>query len=189
VFYYDDDADASIECNLRRNTIAGNGGFDNVIAATQSMDNDQVDRSMIAPLITNAQIDNTTYYYFIQLGFNPGSDGFRRFYAAVIDYDAAVSSAAAPIQGFGRASAEPNPFASSTSIRFSMSASGPVTVDIYDSRGRRVRSIEEDRLGPGTHTLTWDGNDDAGRKTASGVYFAQVRGGNEALAAKLVRVR
>ena len=144
---------------------------------------------MVAPLITHAQIDNTTYYYFIQLGFNSGSDGFRRFYAAVIDYDQPVSAGAAPIQGFGRASSEPNPFESSTAIRFSMNQAGPVTIDIFDVRGRRIRTIEEARLGPGTHTLTWDGHDDAGRKTGSGVYFAQVRGGNEALAAKLVRVR
>ena len=91
--------------------------------------------------------------------------------------------------GRSRASAEPNPFETSTSIRFQRDDSGPVAVDIYDVQGRRVRTIEQPRLEAGSHTLSWDGRNRGGRRTASGVYFAQVRSRDAALAAKLVRVK
>jgi len=190
VYYYDDDASTGIECTLRRNTYMGDGGYDNAIASTFSTDDDQLDHSMVGSFITNASIDNTTYYYFIFADFPPATDGYRRLYACVIDYDDPIPTATAPATSFfGHASAQPNPFASSTSIRFSLRQAGPVSIDIYDIKGRKVRTIDKSGLQAGMQTLSWDGYDDDGRQVASGVYFAQVKGQGEALAAKLVRVR
>jgi hypothetical protein len=190
VYYRDDDVDHGVECNLRRNTIVGDGGLNNVIASTFSTDNDQLDHSMTAPLLTFTTVDNTTYYYFIHASFAAGTDGQRRIYAVVIDYDDPIPTATTPSTSFlGHASAEPNPFASSTSIRFSLRKAGPVSIDIYDIKGRKVRTIDKSGLEAGMQTLSWDGYDDNGRQVASGVYFAQVKGQGQALAAKLVRVR
>jgi flagellar hook assembly protein FlgD len=42
---------------------------------------------------------------------------------------------------------------------------------IYDLRGREVRRLVDGELPFGSHTVTWPGTDDAGRRVASGVYL------------------
>ncbi|HEX7880839.1 MAG TPA: FlgD immunoglobulin-like domain containing protein, partial [Candidatus Eisenbacteria bacterium] len=51
---------------------------------------------------------------------------------------------------------------------------GPVTVDLFDVTGRKVKTLITGDLSAGTHELSWDGRDDAGRAVASGLYFYRV---------------
>jgi hypothetical protein len=44
-------------------------------------------------------------------------------------------------------------------------------------------------MGPGWIVAAWDGRDDQGRTTASGVYFVHLRVGAEQFTHKFVRVR
>ena len=69
----------------------------------------------------------------------------------------------------------PNPSAMGTYLHFSIARSGPVTVDLFDLRGRKVRSIALQQYGPGEHALFWDGRDGSGAPVASGTYFAKLR--------------
>ena len=46
------------------------------------------------------------------------------------------------------------------------------SVRVYDVAGRLVRTLVEGNLDAGPHEIVWDGTDDAGRRVASGVYFA-----------------
>jgi hypothetical protein len=72
----------------------------------------------------------------------------------------------------------PNPFASSTSIAYSVATSGRVTLRVFDVKGRRVRTLVDGRvLGGRESVLRWDGKDDAGRGVASGVYFCALTSG------------
>ena len=71
---------------------------------------------------------------------------------------------------------QPNPFTASTEIGFSMASAGPVTLEIYDARGRRVRALLQDEVvaaGPGR--VAWDGTGEDGARLASGVYFYRLR--------------
>jgi hypothetical protein len=68
----------------------------------------------------------------------------------------------------------PNPFNSSTRIRFAAHPSGapsPVSLTIYNLSGRRVRVLHEHLLLAGSRAALWDGRDDRGRNLSSGVYF------------------
>ncbi len=72
----------------------------------------------------------------------------------------------------------PNPFNPSTEIQFTLPADAFVTVRLFDSAGRRVRSLLDH--GPrtaGDIRLTWDGRDDSGQPLPSGVYFCEVEAG------------
>ena len=60
-------------------------------------------------------------------------------------------------------------------------------LDILDSAGQRVRTIELRNLSPGTGSLIWDGRNDAGRSTAPGVYRAWLQVGGTKSLVKLVR--
>lgn len=65
---------------------------------------------------------------------------------------------------------EPNPFNPSTSIRFRLDVGGPMQLVIYDSAGRRVRTLVDETRAAGEHEARWDGRDDTGQRLASGVY-------------------
>jgi len=69
----------------------------------------------------------------------------------------------------------PNPFNPETDIRYSVAKAGPVTIDIFNVSGARVRTLVERTHNPGVYTVRWNGTDDAGRHVSSGVYFYQLR--------------
>ena len=65
----------------------------------------------------------------------------------------------------------PNPFNPSTTIPFAIAVEAHVRLNIYDTRGRLVTTVEDDILAPGPYERQWDGTDADGRRVASGVYF------------------
>ncbi len=69
----------------------------------------------------------------------------------------------------------PNPFSSSTSIRFSLPEAGDVSVTIHDVSGRLMCTLAKGAMNPGDHVLAWDGRDDRGGVVSSGVYFCKVQ--------------
>lgn len=87
-------------------------------------------------------------------------------------------------------SVTPNPFTNSSGIECDIPADGGIVrVAVYDLAGRRVRLLADGLRLPGRNVFTWDGNDDAGRPVASGVYFCRVTAGSEEAAAKVVLIR
>lgn len=188
--YYVDNSAGLIECNLLRALITtSDHPGSNVLGATASSEQDALDHSTTDLGIVNPVIDNATYYYYVYVGM-ANDNGDRKFLAAVVDYTEPVTAVGDQTTlSVGRARAHPNPFRLGTSIEFSTQAEGPVSVDIYDLQGRLVRTIREAFLPAGNQSLSWNGLDDFGKAAPSGVYFAQVKGRNEALAAKLVRIQ
>ena len=70
-------------------------------------------------------------------------------------------------------SASPNPFNPRVNIHFTMPKAGLALVQIFDMRGRLVRTLLNAQHPAGEDTVIWQGDDDSGRAMASGVY--QVR--------------
>ncbi|HEU4725351.1 MAG TPA: FlgD immunoglobulin-like domain containing protein [Candidatus Eisenbacteria bacterium] len=83
----------------------------------------------------------------------------------------------------------PNPFNPETSIRYTISQRGPVTIDIFNVNGARVRTLVEKAHEPGVYTTRWNGTDDSGRHVASGVYFYQLRAGGVVDSKKLILLK
>jgi len=84
----------------------------------------------------------------------------------------------------------PNPFNPRTTLRFELDRDAPVELEIYDARGRRVRSLVRGEMLPaGSHRITWRGCDDAGMPIASGVYRARLRVGSDTRYRSLTVVR
>ncbi len=71
--------------------------------------------------------------------------------------------------------ARPNPFAGHAELSFDMAGHrGNVALAIYSVQGRLVRTLFDDRAGPGMENVTWDGKDDGGWKVGSGLYLARL---------------
>lgn len=69
----------------------------------------------------------------------------------------------------------PNPFNPKTVIEYQLDKNGQVKFDIYDITGQKIRSLYEGYQIKGRHNIVWDGNNNAGIKASSGVYFFHVR--------------
>lgn len=84
--------------------------------------------------------------------------------------------------------AAPNPFTDRTVISFrvpdTLSASAPLSLEIYDVRGHRLQAFELSRE-PGLRGVTWDGRDAAGIRMPAGVYLARFRCGSATTNVKL----
>ncbi len=76
----------------------------------------------------------------------------------------------------------PNPAGSAATISYSLPASADVRLEIFDLRGRRVRSLFSGAQAGGPHSLAWDGTDDNRGRLGRGVYLARLRtGGRDSL--------
>lgn len=65
----------------------------------------------------------------------------------------------------------PNPFVRGTTFRFDVPRRAHVTLEIFDAQGRRVSSLLDRELPPGTHSYDWDGRDTRGALLSPGVYL------------------
>ncbi|MDD5720807.1 MAG: FlgD immunoglobulin-like domain containing protein [Candidatus Krumholzibacteria bacterium] len=89
----------------------------------------------------------------------------------------ATDVASLPAWRTSLARAVPNPFNPTTVLRFTLAKDGPITLRIYDQRGRLVRRLVDERFVAGEHTAAWDGRDGEGRTLAAGVYLVELRAG------------
>lgn len=77
--------------------------------------------------------------------------------------------------GFGLISCSPNPFNPRASIVFQVGARTHTKLEIYDISGSKVRTLVDQPIDPGMHSITFDGNNDSGHSLASGIYFLRMK--------------
>jgi photosystem II stability/assembly factor-like uncharacterized protein len=80
----------------------------------------------------------------------------------------------------------PNPFSRETTLTFHLPAAGPVHIAVHDVGGRLVRTLVNEELREGEHTLFWNGHDAAGRRVAGGTYFIRLQAGSETRTGRVV---
>ncbi len=69
----------------------------------------------------------------------------------------------------------PNPFNPETQIRFALPISAIVTINVYDIRGRVIKTLLDLNFKPsGIHTVIWDGRNKEGSIISSGMYFYRI---------------
>jgi hypothetical protein len=79
-----------------------------------------------------------------------------------------------------------NPMAAGTKLRFDLPKAAPVALDVLDLQGRRVRSLTNGMQSAGSHTLAFEGTNDAGQKLRDGAYFVRFVSGSVTRVRKLV---
>jgi hypothetical protein len=71
----------------------------------------------------------------------------------------------------------PNPFnpqISPTQIKYRAPKDTQVTIKIFDSAGKLVRTLLEKREAGGEQIISWNGKDDAGKRVSVGLYICQI---------------
>ena len=65
----------------------------------------------------------------------------------------------------------PNPFVREAQFQFALQNSGEARLELFDVRGRRIRTVLAPRLAAGKQVVAWDGRDARGDGVAPGLYF------------------
>lgn len=98
--------------------------------------------------------------------------------------DVTLASSADIPKSFALAQNYPNPFNPSTSIRFDIPSGQspddevPVLLQVFSLRGRLVRTLVDDLRSPGRYIVGWDGKDERGELSGSGIYLYRIQAGS-----------
>jgi hypothetical protein len=111
----------------------------------------------------------------------PGDQRIVIVEGAATDAVTTVAPAVLELSGF------PNPFREFTTISYALPRESQVDLRVYDVAGRVVNTLANGSKPAGRHTLEWHGEDRDGEKVAAGIYFCELRAGEERVTKKIVR--
>ena len=84
----------------------------------------------------------------------------------------------------------PNPFNPETTISFSiLDNNQPTELTIYNLKGQIVRTLVNDILTAGKHSVVWNGKDNSGKHSASGIYFYHLKNGDFTSKKKMILIK
>ncbi len=78
----------------------------------------------------------------------------------------------------------PNPFNAITSIGYTIPYEQHIKLKIFDSLGREIETLIDEKKQPGTHTVTFDAN-----KLASGLYVYKLTAENHVFTKKMILLK
>ncbi len=84
------------------------------------------------------------------------------------------------------ANVNPNPFNPETTISYSIPEDGHVRIDVFNVRGQLVRTLVNERLDKGDHSVVWQGEDECGKKVSCGVYLYRIESAGRAITKKML---
>ena len=96
------------------------------------------------------------------------------------------------ISGVRLSLSQPNPFSNTTSIRFAIPSSrdgAQVELEVFDPNGRLVQTLIDGPQSTGMHHVSWNGENAAGEPAGSGVYYYELRVGDEKLTRQMTLLR
>ena len=94
-----------------------------------------------------------------------------------------------PPKSFALNSIYPNPFNSQCEIEITTVGNETTNLTIYDISGRKIKSLLNNSITPGTHRIRWDGRDVSGKMISSGVYIINLIQGEMAASRRATLIK
>lgn len=69
----------------------------------------------------------------------------------------------------------PNPFNPSTTISFSNPEESNIEIIVYNNKGQKIKTLVNEVLSAGEHTVMWNGTDNRNASVSSGIYFYKMK--------------
>ena len=88
-----------------------------------------------------------------------------------------------PVREFGN---HPNPFNPSTTIRYDLPKGSHVTIEVFNARGQKVRTLMNGVGKTGMNSVVWNGDDDSGKPVSSGVYLYRLETERKTITKKML---
>jgi len=152
---------------------------------------DSIGVSAINTYTDNAAPVGNTYYYVVKAQYQIGTKVAESIYSP--EASAYVGVAGGPTSALPGAyqlsGGRPNPMRGQAEISFALPKAGPVSIDVYNVAGQRVRNLADRTYPAGYHQLRWNGADDHGLKLAAGVYLLRMSATGFTTATKMVVIR
>ncbi len=83
----------------------------------------------------------------------------------------------------------PNPFNSSTLIKFQIKRAAKTVVRIFNVRGQHIKTLVNGELTAGVHEIKWTARNERGKEVGSGVYLIQLEMEGSILIRKILLIR
>lgn len=83
----------------------------------------------------------------------------------------------------------PNPFNPTTAIGFSLPEAAHVSLRIYDIQGQLVKTLMDEEMESGYHSINWNGEDADNRNVSSGVYLSRIMTNKERATNRMILLR
>jgi hypothetical protein len=83
----------------------------------------------------------------------------------------------------------PNPFRGQTTLQYGVQTRNKVSLKVYDSSGRLVKTLVDGDRPAGSYSATWDGKGTSGEQLPSGIYFCRLQAGDATATRKMILLR
>ena len=83
----------------------------------------------------------------------------------------------------------PNPFNPTTTITYSLPEATKMRLDIYNLKGQLVKTLVNDEVSAGLHSVVWNSKDMNNADVASGVYFYRISSPNKTQTRKMLLMK
>lgn len=125
--------------------------------------------------------------------FQQDADGIAGYFDNIVVTQLGTSIDEKPIQSvsdkFILAQNYPNPFNPSTTIEFNLDKTDNVSLSIYNTAGKMIKNLTNDKYTAGTHKLVWDATDYSGKKVSAGVYLYSLQTSNGTETKKMILLK
>ncbi|NLK50316.1 MAG: T9SS type A sorting domain-containing protein, partial [Candidatus Cloacimonetes bacterium] len=131
--------------------------------------------------------DEGTYYYWLE---SYDIDATSNFFGPIMvefRHDGNSTPDIPIIHGIN--ACYPNPFNPSTTIKFGVPVPGVVKIDIYNQKGQLVKNLFNDLKYKGVHSVLWNGTDNYGKSTSSGIYYVRMTNAGETFTHKILLMK
>ncbi|MDD2890447.1 MAG: C25 family cysteine peptidase, partial [bacterium] len=83
----------------------------------------------------------------------------------------------------------PNPFKGTTLLSFSVPKMTEVKINVFNLAGQNIKTLLDEKVKPGFHSVNWTGKNQNGKKVPAGIYFIRVKGIGDITTRKTVLLR
>lgn len=83
----------------------------------------------------------------------------------------------------------PNPFNPETTISFIVADPGQVVIEIFNSRGWRIKTLTDQHYASGQYQIIWYGKDNNRQQVGSGIYFYRMTAGDYSETKKMIMIK
>jgi hypothetical protein len=121
-------------------------------------------------------------YYSVSICKDPNS-------SCVIAKEIAMESETTIPTDYTLYSNYPNPFNPNTEIIYGLPIACNVNLIIYNILGQKVKTLVDQPMTAGYHTVTWNGKDASGVPSATGIYLYRIQAGDFVESKKMILLK
>jgi outer membrane protein assembly factor BamB len=127
-----------------------------------------------------------THYCTIETGSLSCSDVYCR---GIGDEATSVADQGLIPATFHLAQNYPNPFNPNTRIRYGLPEAHYIKLEIFNTRGQKVKTLVDEYREAGFEVVSWDGRNEKGLRVSSGIYFYRLLAGDYVEVKKMVLLK